>query len=99
MRRSWPARTLRRHGEPREPQELRQHALVRLSLPDFGSGPWRLVDETDPRREETVSVNPVLTCNDHEAVLRSTLDGAGISSQPLQVVAPMGNRATHTARR
>lgn len=80
---------LRRHGEPGLPQDLQQHALVRLNLPDFASGPLRLIDETDPGREEAVSVSPVLSCNDHEAVLRSTLDGAGISSQALQVVAPM----------
>ena len=73
---------LGRHREPRLPQDLRQHAVVRLSLPDIVSEPLRLIDETDPRREEAVSVSPVLICNDHEAVLRSTLDGAGISSQP-----------------
>jgi DNA-binding transcriptional LysR family regulator len=80
---------LARHGEPRLPQELRQHAVVRLSLPDIASGPLRLMDEADPGREEVVSVSPVLVCNDYEAVLRSTLDGAGISSQALQVAAPM----------
>jgi DNA-binding transcriptional LysR family regulator len=31
----------------------------------------------------------VLTCNDHEAALRGTLEGAGISSQAMQVAAPM----------
>ena len=80
---------LRRHGEPHLPQDLQQHAVVRLILPDIASGPLRLIHETDPRREEAVSVSPVLNCNDHEAVLRSTLDGAGISSQALQVAAPM----------
>lgn len=80
---------LRHHGEPGTPQELQQHAVVRLSLPDVGTGPWRLIDETDARREELVSVEPVLICNDHEAVLRSTVEGAGISSQALQVAAPL----------
>jgi DNA-binding transcriptional LysR family regulator len=80
---------LRRHGEPRSAQDLQAHAFIRLSLPDITSGPLRLIDEVDPCREEAVSVSPVLTCNDHEAVLRSTLDGAGISSQALQVAAPM----------
>lgn len=80
---------LGRHGAPRLPQDLQQHAVVRLSLPDITSGPLRLIDETDPHCEQAVSVSPVLVCNDHEAVLRSTLGGAGISSQALQVVAPM----------
>lgn len=80
---------LEHYGEPHLPQDLSQHALVRLSLPDIASGPLRLVDETDPGREASVSVSPVLICNDHEAVLRGTLDGAGISSLALQVVVPM----------
>lgn len=80
---------LRRHGAPATPQDLQAHAVLRLSLPDAAAGSLRLIDETDPRREETVSVSPALTCNDHEAVLRSTLDGAGISSQALQIAAPM----------
>jgi DNA-binding transcriptional LysR family regulator len=80
---------LRRHGVPRLPQDLQAHDVVRLSLPHIASGPLRLIDETQLHREEAVSVSPVLTCNDHEAVLRSTLDGAGISSQALQVAAPM----------
>lgn len=80
---------IRRHGEPLAAHDLKEHALVRLSLPDIGSGPLRLIDEADPLREVLVNVSPVLTCNDHEAVLRSTLDGAGISSQALQVAAPM----------
>lgn len=80
---------VRRHGEPRTPQDLREHALIRLSLPDIGSGHFRLIDETQEGREEQVSVSPVLTCNEHEAVLRCTLEGAGISSQPVQVAAPL----------
>ena len=80
---------LRRHGRPRLPQDLQAHAVVRLSVPDIPQGPLRLIDETDPHREEAVAVSPVLTSNDHEAVLRSVLDGAGISSLVLQVAAPM----------
>lgn len=80
---------LRRRGEPVSPQDLQAHDLLRLILPDVASGPLRLVDEIDQRREEAVSVSSVLMCNDHEAVLRATLDGAGISSQAFQVVAPM----------
>jgi DNA-binding transcriptional LysR family regulator len=80
---------LRRHGTPRMPQDLREHALVRLVLPGVRSGPLRLIDETDESRVEVVDVSPVLTSNDHEAALRGTLEGAGISSQVMQVVAPM----------
>ncbi|MDN3922919.1 LysR family transcriptional regulator [Roseateles violae] len=80
---------LDRHGMPQSPQDLQQHALLRLGLPDLAANELWLVDETDPDHEELVCAPPVLSCNDHEAVLRSTLDGAGISSQALQVAAPM----------
>ena len=80
---------IRRHGAPRTPQDLREHALVRLVVPGIASGLLRLVDETDAGREEAVDVSPVLTCNDHEAALRGTLEGAGISTQAMQVAAPM----------
>jgi DNA-binding transcriptional LysR family regulator len=86
-----------RHGEPHGPQDLRQHALLRLTLPDIASGPLHLIDEMHASREEVIAVSPALTSNEHEAVLRSTLEGAGISSQALQVVAPM-LRAGHLRR-
>jgi len=80
---------LERHGEPATPQDLKHHAVIHLSLQESGFEPWRLSDEAEPDRAELVDVEPVLTCNDHEAVLRGTVDGAGISSQALQVVAPL----------
>ncbi|HEX6704124.1 MAG TPA: LysR family transcriptional regulator [Albitalea sp.] len=80
---------VRRHGAPRTPQDLREHALVRLVTPGVTSAPLRLIDEADGCREEVVHVHPVLTCNDHEAALRGTLEGAGISSQAMQVAAPL----------
>jgi len=80
---------VRRHGEPHTPQELQAHALVRLTLPGISSGALTLVDEANESHEVLVTVSPVFACNEHEAVLRSTLEGAGISSQPVPVVAPM----------
>lgn len=80
---------LRRHGEPRVPQDLERHAVIRLTIANAGAGHWRLHDENDPTREQTVDVQPVLSCDDHEAALRGTIDGAGISSQTLHVAAPL----------
>jgi DNA-binding transcriptional LysR family regulator len=80
---------LRRHGALHAPQELLQHAFIRVMLPGLPSSPLRFLHETEPDRVEEVSVAPVLCCNDHEAVLRSTVEGAGISSQALQVAAPL----------
>jgi DNA-binding transcriptional LysR family regulator len=80
---------IRRNGAPRTPQALRDHAVIRLVSPGVPSHALRLLDETDGQREQTVDVRPVLTCNDHEAALRTTLEGAGISSQAMQVAAPL----------
>lgn len=80
---------VRRNGAPQAPQDLLQHAYVRTLLPGVSTSTVRFVDENKPDRTEEIGVSPVLCCNDHEAVLRSTIEGAGISSQALQVVAPL----------
>jgi DNA-binding transcriptional LysR family regulator len=80
---------LRRHGEPREPADLGGHALGRLSLPGMPVGPLMLHDEADPSRYSSVEVAPAIDANDHEAILHATLVGAVLSSQVVQVVAPM----------
>jgi len=80
---------VRRHGAPQAPQELLQHGFIRVMLPGVPSSTVRFVHENEPDRMEEVAVAPVLCCNDHEAVLRSTVEGAGISSQVLQVAAPL----------
>jgi len=80
---------VRRHGALHAPQELLQHAFIRVMLPGLPTSPVRFVHEDELDRVEEVAVVPVLCCNDHEAVLRSTVEGAGISSQVLQVAAPL----------
>ena len=80
---------VRRHGVPRKPQDVHEHALVRLVRSGATSGPLTFVHETDEHRREVVDVRPVLTCNDHEAALRNTLEGTGISSQAIEVAAPL----------
>jgi len=80
---------LRRHGAPQAPQQLTEHAFIRVMLPGLPSGPVRFVHENEPKSVEEVPLAPAMCCNDHEAVLRSTVDGAGISGQALQVAAPL----------
>lgn len=80
---------VRRRGEPRTPADLLEHAVLRFVLPEVGHGFLQLVHESEENQTETVGVEPVVTCNDHEAVLRSTLEGAGISSQAIEVAAPL----------
>lgn len=80
---------LARRGEPREPQDLRQHEWIRIALPQVPAGPLKLARDGSPAREETVEIDAAFSCNDHEAVLRGTLEGAGISAQTLEVAAPL----------
>ena len=80
---------LRCHGTPQAPQELAQHAFIRVMLPGLPPSPVRFVHENEPERVDEMPLAPALCCNDHEAVLRSTVEGAGISSQALQVAAPL----------
>ena len=80
---------LRRRGQPGTPQDLRQHELIRLAMPGLPTAALKLVHETDPGRQETVAAESAFVCNDHEAALRATLEGAGISAQSLQVAAPL----------
>ncbi len=80
---------LKRYGVPRTPEDLRQHALIRIVLPGLPSGPLNLIDETGANGQQEIGVEAALTCNDHEAALRSTLEGAGISSQAVEVAGPL----------
>jgi len=80
---------LHRRGHPASPAGLLHHDLIVLQLGSMGGGGWQLTDEADPARVEFVRAEPVLTCNDHEAALRSTLEGVGISSQTLPVASPL----------
>jgi DNA-binding transcriptional LysR family regulator len=80
---------LERFGEPGAPQDLQRHRLLRLRLPGVRPGPLRLLD---PRREDAtveVQVDAVLTANHSDTLLRATLEGGGISSQPIDILAPL----------
>jgi DNA-binding transcriptional LysR family regulator len=84
---------LARRGEPREPQDLRGHEWIRLALPPVAPGPLKLMRDVGPARdgtiEQSIEIDAALSCNDHEAVLRGTLEGAGFSAQTLEVAAPL----------
>lgn len=84
---------LARRSEPREPQDLQQHEWIRLALPQAPTGLLKLARDASPAREgmieEAIEIDAALSCNDHEAVLRGTLEGAGFSAQTLEVAAPL----------
>jgi DNA-binding transcriptional LysR family regulator len=80
---------LARHGEPAVPQDLLHHRCLRLRMPGLRLRPMTLIDPTQGDRELIVDVPAVLMANHTDTLLRATVDGAGISSQAVDLVAPM----------
>lgn len=79
---------LREFGEPAAPEDLRRHRCLRLRTPGMRLGPLTLIDPgTDSKLE--LDVPAVMTANHTDTLLRATIHAAGISSQPLDLVAPM----------
>jgi DNA-binding transcriptional LysR family regulator len=51
-------------------------------------GMWTLIDPTEGDRQLDVDVTPVMSANHSDTLMRATITGAGISSQPTNLVAP-----------
>ena len=78
---------LRSAGTPQQPEDLQNHALLRLSHAGVRQREWVLINPKEGDREVAVELKPVLTANHSDTLLRATLDGTGISAQPLDLVA------------
>lgn len=78
---------LRSAGTPQQPEDLLNHALLRLSHAGVRQREWVLINPKEGDREVAVELKPVLTANHSDTLLRATLDGTGISAQPLDLVA------------
>jgi DNA-binding transcriptional LysR family regulator len=78
---------LRRAGIPRRPEDLQQHAMLRLSHAGVRQREWQLINPQEGEREVAVESPPVLLANHSDTLMRATLDGAGISAQPMDLVA------------
>jgi len=77
------------HGDPMQPEDLVQHRCLRLRMPGVRLRPMAMIDPTDGDRRIEVDVPAVLMANHTDTLLRATVDGAGISSQAVDLVAPL----------
>jgi len=68
---------LERHGTPQEPEDLRQHDCIVFRMPNTGKLlQWGFIREGLRFEPE---INPVITCNDIDAMATMALGGAGIA--------------------
>lgn len=89
---------LKRMGTPRVPSDLAAHDGARLRVAGSRSTGWTLSPAADPSPGQSpdsgglqtveANVNPVLWANHTDTLLRAALDGAGITSLPVELAAP-----------
>lgn len=79
---------LRRRGAPQQPQELVQHDCLRLKTPYVRPRVWQMWCPDNPDHPTDIDVQPVLLANHTDSLLRATMDGAGITSVAVDMVAP-----------
>ena len=78
---------VQRRGAPQQPQDLAEHDCLRLDSPHSRSRIWRLwTDQPDSNVE--VEVQPALLANHTDTLLRTALDGGGITSMAVDIAAP-----------
>jgi DNA-binding transcriptional LysR family regulator len=80
---------LERFGEPASPGDLRAHRCLRLRVAGMRLRPMTLIDPTQQDRTMEVEVPAIVHANHTDTLLRATVHGAGISSQPLDLIAPL----------
>jgi len=79
---------VQRRGLPSAPGDLGQHDCLRLRLPNARTRLWRLWCPEGSAEPVELDIPPVLLANHTDTLLRATLDGAGITSVSVDVVAP-----------
>jgi DNA-binding transcriptional LysR family regulator len=83
---------IRRKGTPKTPEELLQHDILRLKTSSGSSGQWRLLNSERNDESCDFEVKPKLWANHTDTLLKAAIDGAGITSAAVDLVAPLLNR-------
>lgn len=78
-----------KHAAPlATPTDLAQHACLRLEQPGSDPRVWRMWCPAGPDEPLDVAITPLLVANHSDTLVRAALDGAGITSASLDLVAP-----------
>lgn len=80
---------LRRDGTPKAPEDLLRHQCLRLRPTGTRLRPMTLINPFDGDRTIELDVPAVLVANHTDTLLRAAIDGAGISSLPIDLLAPL----------
>ena len=77
---------LEQYGMPLQPQDLQHHQMLLRSYPSSRGDLLRLRHICNTQPEEQVPISPLLIVNHTGTLLHATLDGAGISVQPADLI-------------
>ena len=80
---------LKRMGTPTTPDELIRHHVLRLKSPTASFDQWRLLNTEMNDAATLFPVKPKLWANHGDTLLRAAVDGAGITSAAVTLVAPL----------
>lgn len=83
---------LQSRGTPQKPEDLSAHDCLRLRHSSSSPRLWRMWRQGQPENVLEVSVKPVIAANHTDTLLRAALDGAGITSVSMDIVAPFLTR-------
>ncbi|WP_411886463.1 LysR family transcriptional regulator [Polaromonas sp. YR568] len=78
---------LRRNGTPAQPEDLPQHHCLRVKQAANRHRIWRLTNPGEGKRVVEVQIEPSMLVNHSDTLIRACVDGAGIMSQSIDLVA------------
>jgi len=79
---------LKRKGTPKRPEDLTKHDYLRMKAPHLHPRVLHLFQAANPDQPLDLELEPVLWANHPDTLLRAALDGAGITSMTVELVAP-----------
>ena len=79
---------LKRKGTPKRPEDLVKHDYLRMKAAHLHPRVVRLFQPENPTQPLDLELDPVLWANHPDTLLRAALDGAGITSMTVELVAP-----------